>query len=74
MQTFSCDICRRKLDNPINDRTFFYMVNHSICEPCKDILELQVKSAVRNNDPFTMDWYVKHVRDSLEKAVQKGKI
>ena len=74
MQTVSCDICRKKMDNPISDRTFFYIGNHSICEVCKDGFEYQIKPTIRNKEPFAMDWYQKLVRDSLDKAVQKGKI
>jgi len=74
MQVISCDICKKRIDNPITDRTFYYVSSFSICEPCKDGLEVQVKPAVRAKEPFTMEWYGKFVTDSLGKAVQKGKI
>jgi len=74
MITISCDVCRKKLDDPQTDRDFFYVANHSICEPCKDNLESQIKPTVRNKEPFAIEWYEKLIRDSLDKAVQKGKI
>jgi hypothetical protein len=74
MITITCDVCKKKLDNPITDRDFFYYANRSICEPCKDGLEYQIKPTVRNKDPYAIDWYEKLIRDSLDKAVQKGKI
>jgi hypothetical protein len=74
MQIISCDICKKKMDNPITDRTFYYISNHSICEPCKDNLEYSLKPTVRNKEPFTMDWYHKLIQDSLDKAAQKGRI
>jgi len=74
MQTVYCDVCRKKMDNPITDRTFFYVANFSVCEPCKDNLEALMKPTVRTKEPFAMEWYGKLVRDSLGKAVQKGKI
>jgi len=74
MITITCDICKKKMDNPITGVTFHYYSNHSICEPCKDSLELQTKYAVRDKEPFLYDWYNKHMADALNKAVQKGKI
>jgi len=74
MQIISCDVCKKKMDNLITGFTFFYIGKHSICESCKDNLELSIKSTVRNKEPFAMDWYDKLIDDSLEKAVQKGRI
>ena len=74
MVTISCDVCRKKLDNPVTGRDIFYYADHSICEPCKDNLEAQVKSTIRNKDPYETDWYSKYIGDSLGKAVSKGKI
>ena len=74
MQTITCDICRKRMDNPITDRTFYYVANHSICEPCKEGFEAAMKPTVRNKEPFAMDWYQKLVRDTLDRAAQKGRI
>jgi hypothetical protein len=74
MQTITCDICKKKMDNPITDRTFYYIGSHSICEPCKDSLEYSVKPTVRTKEPFAMDWYHKLLSDSLVKASQKGRV
>jgi len=74
MQTVYCDICRKKMDNPITDRTFYYVANFSMCEPCKDNLEALLKPTVRTKEPFSMEWYEKLIRDSLGKAAQKGRI
>jgi hypothetical protein len=68
-----CDVCKKKMDNPITDRSFFYYANFSICEPCKDSFEISVRPQVRNKEPFAMDWYQKLMRDTLEKACQKGR-
>ena len=74
MITVSCDVCRKKMDDPVTGRTFFYVASHSICEPCKENLESQIRSTMRTKDPFAMDWYEKLLNDSLNKAVQKGKV
>ena len=74
MQTVSCDICKKKVDNPLTGLTFHYYEKHSICEACKDNLELQVRTTIRNKDPFTTEWYSKYVVDSIDKAIQKGRV
>ncbi|MDR0300921.1 MAG: hypothetical protein LBI04_01245 [Treponema sp.] len=74
MQTISCDVCKKKLDNSETNRDFFYYANHSICEPCRDNLEASIKPTIRTKEPFAVDWYNKLIGDSLDKAVQKGRI
>jgi hypothetical protein len=74
MLSVYCDICKKKVDNSMAGRNFYYYAEHSLCESCKDNLELQVRSAIRTKDPYTMDWYSKFIGDSIAKALQKGKI
>ena len=73
MKTLTCDVCKKKMENAITDRTFFHIAHRDLCEPCKDALEFQIKPTVRTKDPFGYDWYNKLLQDSIEKAVQKGK-
>ena len=73
MQTITCDVCKKKVDDPFTDRTFFYRAQVCICETCKDNLEFQIKSTVRTKDPFSYEWYNKLIEDSLAKSIQKGK-
>jgi len=74
MVTISCDVCKKKVDNSMYGRNFFYYADHSICEDCKDNLENNVKSQVRAKDPYATEWYEKFIDDALVKAIQKGKI
>ena len=74
MKTLTCDVCRKKMDSPIVNRDVFFLAHRDLCEACKDGLELQIKPTIRNKEPFAYDWYNKHVQDSIEKAIQKGKI
>ena len=74
MINITCDICKKKIDNAEYGRSFFYYAVHNICEPCKDNLELQIKTKIRGTDPFSISWYDKYVDDSINKAIQKGKI
>jgi hypothetical protein len=73
MQTVFCDICRKKMDNPVTNRNFFYFEKHSVCEPCKENLELQIRPTLRTKDPFNWEWYTKLIVESIDKAIQKGK-
>ena len=73
MQTISCDVCKKKVDDPVTGRTFYYFGEHDVCETCKDNLESQIKTTMRTKDPFTYEWYNKLLMDSLAKAVSKGK-
>ena len=73
MQNIYCDICKKKMDNPITDRTFFYIDKVSICEQCRDSMEFQIKPTVRSKQPFAIEWYHKLIHDTLDKAYQKGK-
>jgi hypothetical protein len=74
MVSVACDICKKKIDNPNTDRTLFYYDKHLVCEPCKDSFEYNIRTDLRANDPFVMERYRKLIRDTLDKAVQKGKI
>ena len=73
MQTITCDACKKKVDNPFTDRTFFYVGQHNICEACKVNLDEQIRSTVRTKDPFDYQWYSKLIMDNLAKSVSKGK-
>jgi len=74
MQSVYCDICKKRVDNPTTGLSFFYLAEYSICEPCKDNLELQIKPTVRSKEPYAIEWYDKLIGDSISKAIQKGKI
>jgi len=74
MQNIFCDVCKKKMDNPITNRTFFYYPTVGVCEPCKDNLEAQLKPQARNKEPFAFEWYQKLIKDTLDKGVQRGRI
>jgi hypothetical protein len=66
-------VCGKIIDQTITDRTFFYRGPVSVCEACRDQLELTLKPVVRTKNPFSYEWFDRLISDSLEKAVQKGK-
>ena len=74
MQVISCDICKKKMDNPITDRTYYYLAGKGICEPCKDNLEAQIKPTIGAKEPFSYEWYHKMLGDAITKGTQKGRI
>jgi hypothetical protein len=73
MVTVNCDVCKKKIDDSTDGRTFFRISRFSICEPCRDNLELAVRPVIRTKEPFSMDWYSKLVVDTLDKQCGKGK-
>jgi ATP sulfurylase len=73
MKTLTCDVCKQNILQPVMSRNYFHMAHRDICEACKDNLELQIKPIVRTKSPFDYEWYDKLIKDSIEKAVEKGK-
>jgi len=73
MQTISCDICKKKVEDSFTGRNFFYYGEHSICEACKDNMESQVKTTIRTKDPFSYEWYDKLMCDTLTKNASRSK-
>jgi hypothetical protein len=49
------------------------MANRDICEDCHDKMEATLKPVVRTKQPFNYEWYDRLIRDSVEKAVARGK-
>ena len=74
MKTLTCDICQNVLEEPISGRTYYHMAHRDVCESCRDKLEFQIKPTIRSRAPFSYEWYTKLYQDSIEKAVQRGKV
>jgi len=73
MLTITCDVCRKKVDDPFTGRTFFYYGEYNVCEACKENMEVQIRNTLRTKEPFTYEWYDKLIRESLSKSISKGK-
>ena len=74
MKTLTCDICQNVLDEPISGRTYYHLAHRDVCESCRDKLEFQIKPTIRTKAPFSYEWYTKLYQDSIERAVQRGKV
>jgi len=73
MKNLKCDVCHKDITTAINNRSYFHMASRDLCEPCHDQMEAIVKPVVRTKQPFNYEWYDRLVRDSIEKAIAKGK-
>ena len=73
MQTITCDICKKKVEDSFTGRTFFYYGTHNVCEPCKEVMENQVRATIRTKEPFTYEWYDKLMCDTFAKNASKSK-
>lgn len=74
MEVFYCDVCKKPVENPIPQRTFFQYADIEICEPCRDELDVAVKSTLRAKKPFDYAWFNEYEVKILRESVQKGKI
>ena len=74
MQNIYCNVCKKKVDDAVTNRSFYYYPEHGVCEPCRDNLEAQLKQQARSKEPFAFEWYKKLIKDTLDKGAQKGRI
>jgi hypothetical protein len=74
MKTLTCDICGRTIHQAVVSRNYFHLAHRDICETCKDQLEFVLRPVVRTKQPFNYEWYNRLMQDSIEKAIQKGKV
>jgi len=73
MRSLTCDVCKKDIQAPVQDRNFFHIAHRDLCEACHDKLELQIKDTIRDKEPFEYEWYNNLVQESIEKAMKKGK-
>jgi hypothetical protein len=74
MKTLICDICKQAVYDPFPGRNYFHVAHRDICEKCHDELELFIKPAIRTKQPFTFEWFDNFTQDTIEQAIEKGKI
>jgi hypothetical protein len=73
MKKLTCDICHADITTEVNGRGYFHIANLDICEACHDKMEAELKPVVRTKQPFSYEWYERLTRDSLTKAVSRGR-
>jgi hypothetical protein len=50
------------------------MAHRELCESCHDDLELFLKPIVRTKQPFDFEWFDHLTQDTIEKAIERGKV
>ena len=73
MKNLKCDVCHGDITTEINQRGYFHVAHRDLCEACHDKMELTVKSVIRTKQPFNYEWFDRLVRDSIEKAIARGR-
>ena len=74
MKTLTCDVCGAVVNPAQTGRNFFHYAHRDLCESCRDKMEYLLKPIIRTKSPFNYEWYSKLFRESIEKAIQKGKV
>ena len=72
MKTLICDVCKKKLENPVSGRNYWHIKEKDICEPCKDALEWRLRPVVRSHYPYDTEWYERVVMGMIETACKEG--
>lgn len=73
MKTLFCDICQKELVEPVATRTFYFIREYEVCEPCKDTIEAKLRPLLRNHFPFSPEWYEQQVMGMIEHGVSTGR-
>ncbi len=70
MKCLYCDVCKKEIENPITDRTFFHITTHDLCEPCRDALNDRLRPLLREHVPYTEAWYGQTVQNLIVSAIK----
>ncbi|MDR2768917.1 MAG: hypothetical protein LBB82_11395 [Treponema sp.] len=73
MKSLKCDVCHKDITDAINQRSYFHVANRDMCESCHEQLQYALRPIIRTKQPFGYEWYDRLIRDSVEKAIAKGK-
>ena len=73
MKNLVCDVCRKSITTAINGCEYVHIAHRELCEDCNDKLNAAIKPILRTKQPFNFEWYERLVKDSIEKAIAKGK-
>jgi hypothetical protein len=73
MKELKCDVCRKDITAEINQRGYFHVAHRDLCEACHIQMNILMRPVLRTKQPFSYEWFDRLVRDSIEKAIVKGK-
>ena len=73
MKGLKCDVCHKDITTAVKQREYFHVAHRDLCEGCHDQMNSVIKPVVRTKQPFSYEWFDRLVRDSIEKAIAKGR-
>jgi hypothetical protein len=73
MKNLKCDVCHGDITSEINQRGYFHVVHRDLCEACYERLNFNIRPVIRTKQPFNYEWFERLIRDSVEKAISRGK-
>lgn len=74
MKNLICDVCKKVVENPISNLSYFHIADIDICEPCKDDLDRVLKYTLRKKAPFDYSWYDEITIRILSEGMKKNRI
>lgn len=69
MKTLYCDVCKKSIDKPISEWTYYHVREYDICDPCKEKIDASLRPRVRAQFPYTAQWYEDQLMAEIKKAV-----
>ncbi|MDR2552956.1 MAG: hypothetical protein LBD31_07325 [Treponema sp.] len=73
MKNLKCDVCHSDITTAINQRSYMHVAHRELCESCYEELNFFLRPIIRTKQPFNYEWFDRLVKDSVEKAITRGK-
>jgi len=73
MKTLYCDVCKKPIDKPISEWTYYHVREYDICDPCKEKIDAKLRPSVRGHFPYTAKWYEEQLMGEIKKAAGSTK-
>jgi hypothetical protein len=74
MKVLYCDVCKKPVQSPMPNLSYFHIADIDICEPCNDELRVITKHQLRGKKPFDYGWYDEFTLRILRDGIQRGKL
>ncbi len=78
MKAIFCDVCKKTVQNPLKDRNLFHHGHYDVCGTCEDefsyVSRMYLRKTEGEHTAFDYQWYNEFLLNTLEKAVQRGRV
>lgn len=74
MKSLKCDICRKEIDNPIPNKSWYSVREFDLCLPCKNQVYARLQPIVLEHNPYSKQWHDQQLVGMIKKAISAGKI